>query len=112
MADVTGRLMRSEMQEWIEVDIPGVGKKHLWDTIIAHCAKDLSPNELKKVLADCEAQLRELGPDNTPLKFQEMFDDLKKAMLDRGIKINDPPPLTDEDKKFFKSLGLIDEKEA
>ncbi|MDP3729858.1 MAG: hypothetical protein Q8R26_03915 [bacterium] len=105
--EITAKLVRAESQEYIEVIILGVGKWHLYGNIIGHCAKDLSANELRKVLADCEAQLKELGDDNVPLSFQEMMNDLKKAMSNRGIPIT---PFTEEEKSrlgnILRNLGI------
>jgi len=95
MNEVKAELVRSDVQAYIEVYLPGLrqgGRDLLFSGLIDHCAKSLSPNELRKVLVDCEAQLRKLGPENTPPIFQEMVNDLRATMTRRGISFEPPLP--------------------
>jgi len=94
MNTVKAKLLRTNADPAIEVR--GIKMMtepdYLWRMIIDHCAEDYSPNELRKILEDCEVQIKKLGPDRTPMVFEEMVADLKKAMTARGISFEPPPP--------------------
>lgn len=95
MNEVKAELVRSGTQAYIETYIPGLQhekRDHLFDDIIDHCAKSYSPNELRKILIDCESQLLKLGPENTPPIFQKMVSDLKATMTRGGISFEPPLP--------------------
>ena len=99
--EITAKLVRTEYMEYIEVAIPNVGERRLYEGIIEYCTKYLSANELRKVLADCEAQLKELGDDNIPPPFNKMMNDLKKEMSNRGIPLT---PFTEEEKSRLGNI--------
>jgi UTP:GlnB (protein PII) uridylyltransferase len=73
-------LVRAEYQgseSYIEVTLPSGNKVDLFHSIVAHCAKGLSPNERKKVIADCEKQIDSIKDGNCPTIFREMLSELK-----------------------------------
>ena len=73
-------LVRAEYQSsasYIEVTLPGGDKRDLFHNIVAHGAKELSPNERKKVIADCEKHIDSLKDGNCPTVFREMLSELK-----------------------------------
>ena len=77
-------------QFYIEVQYPSLDILHLWDGIIAHCAKTLSNNELRQVWIDCKEQLATINTDDVPLSFNEMLNELTQAILDRGLYLKIP----------------------
>src|SRR4030042_4244915 len=91
---VSAEMKRDAAGSFIEVIGPfqGGSPDYIWATLVDHCAKKLSPNELRRVLANCESQLRSLGPENTPPVFEQMVADLKETMKQRKISFEPPPP--------------------
>ena len=91
---VKAKMVRTGIQNYIKVFCSGIKGEpnYLFNGIIEHCARDLSPNELRKVLEDCEVQMKKLVPENTPKIFEEMVEDLKSAMVARNIPVDPPPP--------------------
>ena len=71
------RVEHPYQESYIEITLPDGGKRELFRNIVAHCAKDLSPNERKKVIADCEEQIDNLKDGNCPTIFREMLNELK-----------------------------------
>ena len=78
----------------------------LWNNIIEHCAKNLSNSELRAVYQACSRQIQAMSPDDVPLKFHEMMDDLTEALINRKAFISselnpkievDDPSRTSED---------------
>ena len=55
----------------------------LWNNIIEHCARNLSNSELRAVYQACSKQLASMSPDDIPIKFNEMMDDLTEALINR-----------------------------
>lgn len=106
MEEVTGRIGRNTGSPWIEVSMLGIGQKKLYVNQIAKEIHSLSPNEIMKVLSDCETQIAELGPDNTPLQYLELLDELKKVIVDSDVRIEDPIVLTPDDEEFFDRIAV------
>jgi len=80
------RSLRSDLF-YIKVVISG-HELNLWDSIIEHCANSLSNSELRAVYQACSKQLASMKPDDVPLKFQKMMDDLTEAMINRKAFIS------------------------
>lgn len=82
-----GRLVRAEhhgQADYIEVTLPGGIKRFLFKDRVANIAKELSPNERKKVIADCEKQIDTLKGGNCPTVFREMLNELKYGKFEEG----------------------------
>lgn len=92
----------------IEVSLPDGQSLSLYDTIVEHCAKDLSNKELKAVYESCNAQIKAMDPDDVPFQFYELMDDLHTAVVNRAINVREtfvPPAKVKEllDKKKDKT---------
>jgi hypothetical protein len=100
-------IIRTHKQLFIEVVLnsevvgEGVEALNLYHGCLASCAKSLSANELRKTLADCKSQLIELGEDNVPPAFNEIVDELKRTMSERGVSIH---PFTEEEKNRLRNV--------
>ena len=51
-----------------------------------------SPNQLREILRQCEFQVLQLGPVNTPQAFTDMLDGLRGEMTKREIPFDRPLP--------------------
>ena len=67
--------------DFIKVILPSGAERYLFANLVAHVAKGLSPNERKKVIADCEKQIDNLKDGNCPTVFREMLRELKYGCL-------------------------------
>ena len=65
--------------DYIEVTLPDGEERHLFKGSVRDGAKGLSPNERKKVIADCEKQIDGLKDGNCPTTFREMLSELKNG---------------------------------
>jgi hypothetical protein len=63
------------------------GGHSIFDSVIGHCMKDLSAREVAEVYRQLCIQMNQLGPDNIPMTWQEMFDEFKVEMANRKILI-------------------------
>ncbi len=70
-------------QHYIVVKYPDGNEEHLYDMIVAHCAKELTNNELKEVYRQCSKQLEKTAPDDIPPSFHELMNELTDAMVSR-----------------------------
>ena len=61
---------------------------NLWDGIVEHCAQSLSNSELRTIYQACSKQITSMSPDDVPLKFQKMMDDLTETMINRKAFIS------------------------
>ena len=86
--ETKGRLERTSGcgSNYIEVTLPDGKKRHLYEDIVTNNAKDLSPNERKKVIADCEEQIDSLKGGDCPTIFREMLNELKYGELEGDDK--------------------------
>ena len=85
-----GTLMRAKYQgqaDYIDVTLPDGKNRNLFKSVIARSAKSLSPNERKKVIADCEKQIDSLEGGNCPTVFREMLKELKYGEFEEGDAI-------------------------
>jgi len=85
-------------QFYIKVVIAG-HELNLWDSIIEHCAENLSNSELRAVYRACSKQIASMKPDDIPFKFQSMMDDLTEALINRKAFISSNPSRTSEKKE-------------
>lgn len=82
-----------DMSEFIEVEgIDYADKREnyklsLYDGIVEHCAKQLSNRQMVEVYKCLCVQLQKLGKEDTPFIFNEMFEEFKIAMKNRGVTI-------------------------
>ena len=82
-----------DMSEFIRVEgIDYADKREsyslsLYDGIVEHCAKQLSNKEMVEVYKCLCIQLQKLGKENIPYIFNEMFEEFKIAMKNRGVTI-------------------------
>ena len=84
-----GELVRTEHQgqsNYIKVTLPDGKERCLFKSLLVYCAKDLSPNERKKVIADCEKQIDSLKDGNCPTVFREMLNELKYGVFEEKKK--------------------------
>ena len=61
----------------IEVTLPDGEVMNFYEGSVRQGAKNLSPNERKKVIEDCEKQIDGLKDGNCPTIFREMLSELK-----------------------------------
>ena len=80
------RSEHSGQENYIEVTLPDGKKRTLFKNIVAYCARGLSPNERKKVIADCEKQIDSLKGGNCPTIFREMLNELKYGKFEEETK--------------------------
>lgn len=73
----------------IEVIFSDGRKVTLYDSIVEHCAKDLTNNEVKKVWKDCKEQIKAIDPNDIPFTFYELMKDLYTAIVNRGIDVGE-----------------------
>lgn len=59
----------------------------IFEGIVEHCMKDLSSREISEVYRQVCVQMNQLGPEDTPLTWHEMFEEFKATMSNRGVKI-------------------------
>ena len=59
----------------------------LYDGIVEHCAKSLTDKEMVEIYKCLCIQLQQLGKENIPYIFNEMFEEFKIAMKNRNISI-------------------------
>ena len=89
-------------QEAIQVIHPNGDKSDLWKSVIEFCAKVYSDNELKKIWSDCQGQIYALNPEDVPLIFKEMMQELKIAIKNRNINIEEVAPSKEEKPYWLK----------
>ncbi len=58
----------------------GIPKIVMCSFDVADGAKNLSSDELKRVLLECETQIEKLGPHDKPQLFNKMVEDLKRVV--------------------------------
>jgi hypothetical protein len=86
------KVNHSSHQQYIEVTLSDGSIEDLWSSIIGHCAKRFSDNEVKKIYHDCKKQIQSMHPSDVPLVYHDMMTELVKAMQERKIKTQNSEP--------------------
>lgn len=86
---ITGKLVHDTRsgQFFIAVTYPDGNCLNLWESIIAHCARALTDNELKQVWEDCNTQMDGVNQRDIPKIFTEILHDLTRVIMDRGLSL-------------------------
>ena len=74
--------------KYVEVTLSNKKRIIISDGAVKACAKELSDDELKKVLSDCKRQLKNMGKNKIPFSFSPMEIQIKNEITDRKIKFH------------------------